>query len=186
VHKREKAAQVGASLDCSAELLNSLYDQLRRIAAAQVARVGGASTLQPTALVHEAWLRLGGSDASDWHDDAHFVAAATEAMRHILIDRARRRRAVRHGGGRQRVDIDLENIQPQSVLHGDCDLLALDAALEKLAAKHPSAAALVKLECFGGLEVPEAGRVLGLTRSAAYRRWLFARAWLEEELTSGV
>jgi RNA polymerase sigma factor (TIGR02999 family) len=165
-----------------AELFTSLYAELRRIAATQTARVGGAWTLQPTALVHEAWLRLGGTSSQHWRDQSHFVAAVTEAMRHILIDRARRRRAARHGGQQHRIDIDLADI-PWSINHEE-EMLALDAALEKFAARHPDAAALVKLQCFGGLDVSAAGRVLGLTRSVAYRRWLFARAWLEKELAS--
>lgn len=165
-----------------AELLTSLYGELRRIAAAQVARVGGAWTLQPTALLHEAWLRLAGTAAPHWRDQSHFVAAVTEAMRHILIDRARRRRAARHGGRQQRIDID--DVAIPWAVNDDAEMLALDAALEKFATRHPDAAALVKLQCFGGLDVADAGRVLGLTRSVAYRRWLFARAWLEAELVS--
>lgn len=103
-------------------------------------------------------------------------------MRHILIDRARRRRAVRHGGRQQRIDID--DVAIPWAVNDDAEMLALDAALEKFATRHPDAAALVKLQCFGGLDVADAGRVLGLTRSVAYRRWLFARAWLEAELVS--
>jgi RNA polymerase sigma factor (TIGR02999 family) len=166
------------------QLLVTLYDELRRIAAAQVARAGSTWTLQATALVHEAWLRLSKHPSSGWRDPSHFVAAASETMRHILIDRARRRRAARHGGGQVRVDIDRVEIA-QGLQEGD-DLLALDAALEKLAACHPVPAALVKLQCFSGLNVEEAGHLLGLTRSAAYRRWLFARAWLQEELSNAV
>jgi RNA polymerase sigma factor (TIGR02999 family) len=150
-----------------AELFTSLYTELRRIAAAQMARAGGAWTLQPTALVHEAWLRLTGTAPPHWRSQSHFVASATEAMRHILIDRARRRRAVRNGGGQQRIDIDL--VDSPWCVNDDEEMLALDAALEKFAAQHPDAAALIKLQCFGGLDVVEAGRVLGLTRSVAYR-----------------
>jgi RNA polymerase sigma factor (TIGR02999 family) len=164
------------------ELFTSLYEELRRIAATQAARVGGAWTLQPTALVHEAWLRLGGASSPSWRDQSHFVAAVTEAMRHILIDRARRRRAVRHGGQQHRIDVDLADIS--RAVNDHDEILALDAALKKFASRHPDAAALVKLQCFGGLDVSDAGRVLGLTRSVAYRRWLFARAWLEKELAS--
>jgi RNA polymerase sigma factor (TIGR02999 family) len=170
--------------DSSAALLVELYDELRRIAATQLARAGPYSTLQATALVHEAWLRLGRRASADWSDQSHFVAAATEAMRHILIDRARRRRALRHGGTQQRVDLELDRIAIPVALHTDEELLALDGAVEKLASQHPAAAALVKLHCFTGLGVSEAGALLGLTRSAAYRRLLFARAWLEEELSA--
>ena len=168
----------------SNQLLVALYDELRRIAAAQVARAGSTWTLQATALVHEAWLRLSKHSTSGWRDASHFVAAASETMRHILIDRARRRRAVRHGGGQVRVDIDRVEIAQR--LQDSDELLALDAALEKLASCHPTPAALIRLQCFSGLDVEEAGRLLGLTRSAAYRRWLFARAWLHEELSNAM
>jgi RNA polymerase sigma factor (TIGR02999 family) len=177
-----RETEADASGARGAELFTSLYKELRRIAATQMARGGGAWTLQPTALVHEAWLRLAGAAPQNWHSQSHFVASVTEAMRHILIDRARRRRAVRNGGQQQRIDIDLLNT-PWSI-SDDQEMLALDVALEKLAAQHPDAAALMKLHCFGGFDVAEAGRLLGLTRSVAYRRWIFARTWLETELAS--
>lgn len=163
------------------ELLAPMYNELRRIAAAQVSRVGSAWTLQPTALVHEAWLRLTGGGETRWQDQSHFVATVTEAMRHVLIDRARRRHAVRHGGGLRRINVD--EIEISWCVHGDEALLGLDAALEKLALKHPEIATLIKLQCFAGLEVAEAAQLLGLTRSAAYRKQMFARAWLSEELS---
>jgi RNA polymerase sigma factor (TIGR02999 family) len=166
----------------SSRLLVYLYDRLRRIAAAQVARAGRNWTLQATALVHEAWLRLSKHPTSEWRDSSHFVAAASETMRHILIDRARRRRAVRHGGRQVRVDID--QVEVAQGLQDSDELLALDGALQKLASCHPVPAALIRLQCFSGLDVAEAGSLLGLTRSAAYRRWLFARAWLHEELSN--
>lgn len=164
----------------SAEMLSSLYAELRRIAAAQMSRFSRSSTLQPTALVHEAWLRLTASDRAQWRDQSHFVAAATAAMRHILIDRARRRRTAKHGGGQSRVD--LGQMELRLIVADDEGLLALDAALRKFAERHPEAAVLVELQCFGGLDVAEAARVLRVPRSTAYRRWLFAQAWLCKEL----
>jgi RNA polymerase sigma factor (TIGR02999 family) len=164
----------------SADLLSSAYAELRRIAAAQMARQRLDHTLQPTALVHEAWLRLNGAQKAAWASRVHFLCAAAEAMRHILIDRARRRRALRHGGGQQRVDV--EEIDLPAHTQNDDRLLAIDAVVDKLAAEHPDIAELVKLHCFGGLEISEAGRALGIPRATAYRRWLFARAWLHTQL----
>jgi len=165
----------------SADLLPSVYAELRRIAAAQMARQRLDYTLQPTALVHEAWLRLDCAQKAVWASRVHFLAAAAEAMRHILIDRARRRRALRHGGGQQRVDVD--EIDLPAHTQDDDRLLAIDAVVDKLAAEHPDIAELVKLHCFGGLEISEAGQALGISRTTAYRRWLFARAWLHTQLT---
>ena len=157
----------------SAEMLNSLYAELRRIAAAQMSRFSRSSTLQPTALVHEAWLRLTAADRAQWRDQSHFIAAATATMRHILIDRARRRRTAKHGGGQ--LWVDLGQIELHSIVEDDQGLLALDTALRKFAQRHPEAAALVELQCFDGLDVTEAARVLRIPRSTAYRRWLFAQ-----------
>jgi RNA polymerase sigma factor (TIGR02999 family) len=163
-----------------ASLLPSVYRELRRIANANMARMPAGTTLQPTALVHEAWLRLGGSAKASWQSRAHFLAAAAEAMRHILIDRARQRGTVRHGGDRQRIDIEQIDIPIDT--EDDERLLAIDAALDKLTLEHPQIAELVKLRCFVGLEVTEAARVLHLPRATAYRRWQFARTWLYNEL----
>lgn len=163
-------------------LFPSVYAELRRIAAAQMARLPTGCTLQPTALVHEAWMRLTKADDSLLQDQAHFFAVAAEAMRHILIDRARRRRAVRHGGESTRVSL-METDLPLC-LDDDDHVLALDSALERLSAENLDAAKLIKLHCFAGLEIPEAAKILGLTRATAYRRWLFARTWLYTELTS--
>ena len=161
-------------------LLPSVYRELRRIANANMARMPAGTTLQPTALVHEAWLRLGGSVKASWQSRAHFLAAAAEAMRHILIDRARQRGTQRHGGDRQRIDIEQIDIPIET--QDDERLLAIDAALDKLTLEHPQIAELVKLRCFVGLEVSEAARVLHLPRATAYRRWQFARTWLYNEL----
>lgn len=157
------------------ELLPQLYDELRRLAAAQMAH-RQPETLQPTALVHEAWLRLGGSHQPDWENRAHFFAAAAEVMRHILIDRARRRRALRHGGGQLRLDV--EGIDIQAQVEDDDRLIALSDAVERLAVQHPQMADLVKLRCFVGLEITEAATALGISRATANRWWLFARTWL--------
>lgn len=164
----------------SDDLLSSVYAELRRIAAAQMARQQPDHTLQPTALVHEGWLRLNRAQKAAWASRVHFLAAAAEAMRHILIDRARRRRALRHGGGQRRVDV--EEIDLPAHTQDDERLLAIDAVVDKLAAEHPDIAELVKLHCFGGLEISEAGQALGIPRTTAYRRWLFARAWLHTQL----
>jgi len=164
------------------QLASAVYAELRRIAAAQMSRMPLGCTLQPTALVHEAWMRLRKSDASTWHDQSHFFSAAAESMRHILIDRARRRSAMRHGGQFQHVTI-AENDLPLR-LDNDEHLLALDSAIERLTLEHPEAAELTKLHCFAGIDISEAARVLGLTRATAYRRWLFARSWLYKELMS--
>jgi RNA polymerase sigma factor (TIGR02999 family) len=163
-----------------AALLPAVYAELRRIATANMARMPMASTLQPTALVHEAWLRLGGSEKADWQSRAHFLAAAAEAMRHILIDRARQRSSMRHGGNQQRVDI--EHIDFPIDTEDDERLLAINAAVDKLTVEHPQIAELVKLRCFVGLETAEAAKVLGIPRATAFRRWQFARAWLYKEL----
>jgi RNA polymerase sigma factor (TIGR02999 family) len=163
-----------------AALLPSIYKELRRIATANMARMPAGTTLQPTALVHEAWLRLGGSSKASWQSRAHFLAAAAEAMRHILIDRARQRSSMRHGGGQQRVDVDHIDIPVDT--EDDERLLAINAAVDKLTVEHPQIAELVKLRCFVGLEIAEAARVLQIPRATAYRRWQFARTWLYQEL----
>jgi RNA polymerase sigma factor (TIGR02999 family) len=165
-----------------ADLLPSVYSELRKIAAVTMAQLPGGCTLQPTALVHEAWLRLGGAREADWRSRAHFLAAAAEAMRHILIDRARQRRAIRHGGDQQRVAI--ERIEIPIDTNDDESLLAISAAVDKLAAEHPQVAEIVKLRCFAGLDIAEAAQTLGIARTTAYRRWEFGRTWLYNELHS--
>jgi RNA polymerase sigma factor (TIGR02999 family) len=161
-------------------ILPAVYRELRRIATANMARMPAGTTLQPTALVHEAWLRLGGSSKASWQSRAHFLAAAAEAMRHILIDRARQRSSMRHGGGQQRVDVDHIDIPVDT--EDDERLLAINAAVDKLTVEHPQIAELVKLRCFVGLEVAEAAKALNIPRATAYRRWEFARTWLYKEL----
>jgi len=166
--------------DLTTDLLSKVYDELRKIAAAQMGQWSTQHTIQPTALVHEAWLRLGGASHTDWTSHAHFVAAAAEAMRHILIDRARQRRAVRHGGGQERVDF--EGIDPPAETQDLETLLALSGAIDKMALEHPQMADLVKLHCFMGLEITQTALALGISRATATRWWQFARTWLYREL----
>ena len=162
--------------------MHAVYVELRAIASAKMAGERANVTLQPTALVHEAWLRLGGDAQPAWQNRAHFFAAAAEAMRRILIDRARRRHRVRHGGGQR--PIDLDGVPQLAAENPDNDgrLLAVDEALERFAALEPQRAQLVKLRFFVGLTLDEASQVLGISESTAKRWWAFARAWLYREL----
>ncbi len=164
------------------KLLPLVYDELRRVAAARMAESTPGQTLQPTALVHEAWLRSVGQDSEmQFQSRTHFFAAAAEAMRHILIDRARRKQSLRHGGGQQRVDIDdLQIAAPVA----DEELLAVDEALDRLAQLDPGKAELVKLRYFVGMTLAEAAAALGISEPAAKRRWSLARAWLFNEISS--
>jgi RNA polymerase sigma factor (TIGR02999 family) len=163
------------------ELLPLVYDELRRLAAHKMAGEAPGQTLQPTALVHEAWLRLGGDDQPTWQNRAHFFAAAAEAMRRILIDRARRRQAIRHGGGLERMNVDDLDLAT-SCATADDQLLAVHEALDRLAAEHPRKAELVKLRYFVGLTIEEAAETLGVAAPTAKRDWAFARAWLYREI----
>jgi len=165
------------------QLLPLVYDELRRIAAGKMAREPAGQTLQPTALVHEAWLRLGGDEQPTWQNRAHFLGAAAEAMRRILIDNARRRRALRHGGGQERVDID--DLELAAVADNDDQLLAVHEALDKLAAQDPRKAELVKLRYFAGLTIEEAALALGISEPTAKRWWTFVRTWLYQEIRPG-
>jgi RNA polymerase sigma factor (TIGR02999 family) len=155
-----------------------VYDELRRLAARKLAQEKTAQTLQPTALVHEAYVRLldGGQH---WDSPGHFFAAVAEAMRRILIDRARQKRAAKRGGGRKRLDIDAVDLATRCTPD---QLLAIDEALARLAREDPAAARLVELRYFAGLTVEEAGAALGISTATAYRHWNFARAWLHSEL----
>jgi RNA polymerase sigma factor (TIGR02999 family) len=165
----------------AAELLPLVYDELRKLAAARMASESPDHTLQPTALVHEAYLRLVGSaDQERWDNRGHFFAAAAEAMRRILVDAARRKKRQKHGGDRNRMDLDAAAPVASDARH---DLIALDAALTRLAAEDPQAARLVELCHFAGLSVAEAARTLGISPRTADRVWAFARAWLHRELT---
>ncbi len=164
------------------ELAQALYDELRRLAAQLLAREKPGHTLQPTALVHEAYLRLAAGREQRWDSRGHFFAAAAEAMRRILVESARRKKRLRHGGGRERDRLDdaLLAVQPPSD-----DVLALDEALEQLAREDAQAAGLVKLISFAGLTTEEAAEALGISVRTAYRDWAYARAWLYRRLTAG-
>jgi RNA polymerase sigma factor (TIGR02999 family) len=162
------------------QLLPLVYEELRRLAASRMAHESAGHTLQPTALVHEAWLRLVAHETPQFKNRAHFFAAAAEAMRRILIDRARHRRAVRHGGGQQRVELD----QVELPFPGDDDqLLAVNEALDKLAAVQPLEAELVKLRYFVGLTHAETAEALGISVRTAKYYWAHARAWLFREIS---
>ena len=163
------------------QLLVLVYSELRRLAAAKMSREAPGQTLQPTALVHEAWLRIGGGNAAGgdgqrWENRAHFFGAAAEAMRRILIDRARRKLAARHGGGQQPLDAD--EIEIAAPTEKDDELLAVHDALDQLAAHDPRKADLVKLRYFAGLTIDEAADILGISAPTAKRDWTYARAWL--------
>jgi RNA polymerase sigma factor (TIGR02999 family) len=161
------------------DLLALVYDELRRVAAQKMAREAPTQTLQPTALVHEAWLRLAGNHPPQFVNREHFFAAAAEAMRRILIDNARRKHAVRHGGGQQRVEFREVEV---AAADKDEELLAVHDALDALAAVDPAKAELVKLRYFVGLTVEEAADVLGISVPAAKRSWTYARAWLYQTI----
>jgi len=161
-------------------LLPLVYEELRRLAAAQLAREPGGQTLQPTALVHEAYLRLRGARGEPhWDSRGHFFAAAAEAMRRILIDNARRKQRPKHGGDRHRVSGDVASPRPEMPPE---DLLALDEALDKLAREEPAKAQLVKLRFFAGLTMPEVAEALGISLATAERHWTYARTWLFAQL----
>jgi RNA polymerase sigma factor (TIGR02999 family) len=164
------------------EFLPLVYDELRRLAANKLAKEIPGQTLQTTALVHEAWLRLAGKRDSHWQSQVHFLAAAAEAMRHILIDNARRKSRVRHGKGLTRVNLDCVDLASKA---DEETLLRVDEALGKLALEDPVKAQLVKLRYFVGLSIPEAATALGLSEATAKRAWAYARAWLYEELKNG-
>jgi RNA polymerase sigma factor (TIGR02999 family) len=164
----------------AADLLPLVYGELRKLAACKLAQEKPGQTLDATALVHEAYLRLvGPCDQPRWDHRGHFFAAAAEAMRRVLVENARRKLRQRHGGGIERVD--LEQVEP-SAPELDHDLLALDDALEKLARHDETKAELVKLRCFAGLTQVEAAAILGISTSTADRHWAFARAWLHQEI----
>lgn len=158
-------------------ILPLVYDELRKLAAAKMARESAGQTLQPTALVHEVWLRLGADQQPSWQNRAHFFAAAAEAMRRILIENARRRHALRHGGGIEKVSADatpLEIASPEA----DDELLLLHDALDALARHDPRKAELVKHRYFTGLELAEIAEIMQISERTAKRDWAYARAWL--------
>lgn len=164
------------------ELLPLIYEELRVLAAQKMAQEKPGQTLQATALVHEAYIRLVGAQSQNWRGRTHFFAAAAEAMRRILIDKARRKLRRRHGGSRQRVDLNdacaISEEPPE-------ELIALDEGLTKLALEDPVKANLVKLRYFAGLTIEETAKTLGISRAAADRYWSYARAWLFHEINKG-
>jgi RNA polymerase sigma factor (TIGR02999 family) len=163
------------------ELLSLVYNELRRLAAQKMALEAPGHTLQATALVHEAWLRLSNDHNRKWNDRTHFFAAAAEAMRRILVDKARRKHAERHGGRQQRVAM------PEiasTALENDARVLVVNEALEKFAVLDPQKAELVKLRYFVGMTLEQAAEALGISERTVKRHWAFARAWLHEEIKS--
>ena len=161
------------------ELLPLVYEELRKLAAHKMANEAPGQTLQPTALVHEAWLRLTGNENQEWNGRGHFFAAAAEAMRRILVENARRKQRVKHGGAMQRIDLTTLDV---AIITHDEHLLAVNEALDKLAARDPLGAELIKLRFFAGLSNVDAARMLGIPERTAKRTWAYARAWLYEEL----
>ena len=171
----------------SARLLPLVYEELRRLARAQMSRERSEHTLQATALVHEAYMRLVDDRAEGWDGRRHFFAAAAEAMRRILIEHARRKHAAKNGGYNHRLDLDADAEVP--AICSPCDdvddILDLNDALDRLAGEDPAMAELVKLTFFAGLSLDEAAAAMGMSRATAYRRWAFARAWLRDAISSG-
>jgi len=175
-----------SSIDCgdpkaAEELLPLVYEELRRLAAAKMAREAPGQTLQPTALVHEAWLRLAGAD-QNWNGREHFFRAAAEAMRFILVDRARQRAAEKRGGNPQRTELSESKVQG---IQNDEQILAVHEALDQFALRDPVSAELVKLRYFVGMSMGEAAESLGLPLRSAERQWTFAKAWLRQQINEG-
>lgn len=170
------------STEAAEQLLELVYVELRRLAASKMAREAPGHTLQPTELVHEAWLRLVGTHQPTFENRAHFFSAAAEAMRRILIDRARRKLAVRHGGGQERVDLDGQDFVAPGP---DEQLLAVHEVLDQLAKEHPPQAEVIKLRYFAGMTNEQAAQALGISPSTAKNYWTFARAWILHEIKQG-
>jgi RNA polymerase sigma factor (TIGR02999 family) len=167
----------------ASQLLPLVYDELRKLAAQWLAREAAGQTLQPTALVHEAYLRLVDvEEAQHWNSRGHFFAAAAQAMRRILVENARRKKRIKHGGDRERLDIELASLPTR--MSSD-ELLALDEALEKLKQHDPVKSQLVTLRYFGGMTIEQASEVLNISRVTAHRHWTYARAWLNQQITGG-
>jgi RNA polymerase sigma factor (TIGR02999 family) len=164
----------------ASRLLPLVYDELRKLAAQRMAQEQPGQTLQPTALVHEAYLRLVGQADPGWQNRGHFFAAAAEAMRRILVEQARRKRRAKHGGELHRACLDIAFLSAPSP---NQDLLALDEALTKLATADPFKAQLIQLRFFGGLSNEEVAEILGISAVTAKRHWRYARAWLDREVS---
>jgi RNA polymerase sigma factor (TIGR02999 family) len=167
----------------SEQLLPLVYDELRRLAAQKLAHDKSGQTLQATALVHEAWLRMAG-DGSAWNSRNHFFAAAAEAMRRILVESARRKAALKRGGAGVRIDLDPAHADFVAV-ERPAEVIGVHDALDALAATDALAADLVKLHYFGGFSLEETAELLGMSRATAYRLWIYARTWLRAELQDG-
>lgn len=161
------------------ELLPLVYDELRRLAAHKMANERPGQTLQATALVHEAWLRVAGSDRQQWRGRGHFISAAAEAMRRILVDNARRKQRIRHGGGLERVPLDAIDLP---IARNDEKCLRVNEYLEQLREEDPEKARVVTLRVFGGLGVAEIAALLGCSDKTVQRHWNFAKAWLSREM----
>jgi RNA polymerase sigma factor (TIGR02999 family) len=162
------------------KLLPLVYNELRLLATKKLSQERPGQTLQATALVHEAYIKLVGTENHSWDNSGHFFSAAAEAMRRILVDNSRRKQTQKYGGNRQRVDLNHANVFIESLTE---DLITLDEALTKFAAEDPEKANLVKLCYFGGLSIEQAARVLKISRATAYRHWSYARAWLYDEIS---
>lgn len=175
-----RAVQAGESR-AAEELLPAVYHELRRLAAQKLRHESAGHTLQATALVHEAYVRLVDQSDQHWDSRGHFFAAAAEAMRRILVESARRKQRARHGGGREQLPLE-DVVLAVNFSQPDLDLLALDEALDAFSAEAPRKAELVKLRYFAGLSEQEAADVMGLSRATAARWWAFARAWLYERM----
>jgi RNA polymerase sigma factor (TIGR02999 family) len=161
------------------QLLPLVYDELRKLAAARMANEAAGQTLQATALVHEAWLKLAGSDRQQWQGRAHFFGAAAEAMRRILIDKARRKASEKRGGGQPAEELHESRIELRAP---SAEILAVHDALDELAAEDRMAAEVVKLRYFVGMTIPEIADALGIAPRTADRHWSFARAWLKRAI----
>jgi RNA polymerase sigma factor (TIGR02999 family) len=173
-------AVAGGDRQAAAQLLPLVYAELRRLAAAKLAKEAPGHTLQPTALVHEAYLRLvGTADEQRWKSRGHFFGAAAQAMRRILVESVRRKQRIKHGGELERVDLEEHDVPVNAPPE---ELLALDEALARLAAEDADAARIVDLHFFAGLSIDEAAEALGVSRATAYRQWAYARAWLRCQL----
>ena len=169
--------------DAADELLPLVYDELRKLATARMVRENPGQTLQATGLVHEAYIRLvEASDAQHWDSRGHFFASAAEAMRRILVERARHKQREKHGGGWNRLELN-EVADVAAMPPGE--LLSLSDAIDSLSQHDPAAAELVKLKCFAGLSIPQAAKTLGISRSNAYRQWTYAKAWLLSRVGEG-
>ena len=161
------------------ELLPLVYEELRLLAAQKLSHENPGQTLQATALVHEAYLRLVGTDTCGWNSQAHFFGAAAEAMRRILVENARRKKSRKHGGNHNKISIENEDL---AITLPSDDLVALDEALTRLATEDPVKADLVKLRYFAGLSIDQAADILGISRATAIRQWSFTRVWLFHEI----